>query len=252
MATAAEPAEADRGYDIDALYAGFQRESCEPCRDYLLDRGIKPELVDEMIAGGEVVHNHYKGRSYCCFAVRDRDGVLECLDNHEIGGKGKFVLGQKSIFTRDWPLLESASEVFISEGIIDYLSIETLEENPIPGLALLGNRLLFGADFLIRCDRIVSALDEDTGGSSALIDLMDQYPDKEIEAYDFKGHKDPNELLQALHKEPRRLTAEDKLELYEQFHRADNKAQLARQWGIDRSYMYQIVRDCKQFRNESI
>ena len=45
---------------------------------------------------------------------------------------------------------------------------------------------------------------------------------------------------------PRRLTAEDKLRLYEQFHQAENKAELARQWGIDRSHMYQIIRDCKQ------
>ena len=32
----------------------------------------------------------------------------------------------------------------------------------------------------------------------------------------------------------------------EQFHQAENKAELARQWGIDRSHMYQIIRDCKQ------
>jgi len=85
-----------------------------------------------------------------------------------------------------------------------------------------------------------------------LFDLMEQYPDKEITAYDLQGHKDPNELLQALHKEPRRLTAADKLTLYEQFQQAENKSELARQWGIDRSHMYQIVRDCKQLLLSSL
>lgn len=246
MSCESVPVSKEQGYDIEALYVRFRQQSPDPCREYLINRGIEPELVEELIEGGEVVHNYYKERSYCCIAVRDHHGTLKCLDNHEIGGPGKFILGNKSIYTRDWPLLANAAEIFISEGFIDYLSIKTLEGSSLPGLALLGNRLLFETGFLSGCDRIISALDEDTGGSSALIDLMDQYPDKEIKAYDLKGHKDPNELLQALRKGPRRLTAEEKLTLYEQFQQAENKAELARQWGIDRSHMYQIVRDCKE------
>ena len=234
----------DPGYDIESLYAGFQRESPELCREYLINRGIDPELVEELITDGEVVHNHYNGKSYCCFAVRDDNGKLKCLDNHEIEGAGKFILGHKSIYTRDWPLLTDAAEVFISEGIIDYLSIKTLEGSALPGVALLGNRLLFGPGFLSGCSRIISALDEDTGGSSALIDLMDQYPDKEIKTYDFKGCKDPNELLQASRKGARRLTPEEKRKLYEEFHQAKNKSELARRLEIDRSHMYEIVKDC--------
>jgi transposase-like protein len=241
-----------RDYDVDGLYARFQGQDPEPCRRYLVDRGIDPELVEELINEGEVVHNHYHGISYCCFAVRDREGTLKCLDNHEIGGRRKFVLGQKSIFTRDWVSLQGGPAVFIAEGVIDYLSIKTLEKNALAGLALLGNQLLFEADLLAGCHHIISALDEDRGGSSALFDLMEQYPDKEITTYDLQGHKDPNELLQALHKEPRRLTAADKLTLYEQFQQAENKSELARQWGIDRSHMYQIVRDCKQLLLSSL
>lgn len=241
--------EDDRGYDLAALYSRFRREDSVPCRSYLIGRGIKPELVDELIADGDVVYNRYQGRSWCCFAIRDRHGMLQCLDNHEIGGSGKFVLGKKSVFSRDWSLLAEAPVIFVCEGIIDYLSIKTLEKGLV-GFALLGNQLRFDEDLLTGCERIISALDEDRGGSSALFDLMEQYPDKEITAYDLKGHKDPNELLQTMAK--RRLTAEDKLKLYEAFQQADNKAELARQWGIDRSHMYQIVKDCQQMLLSSL
>jgi DNA primase len=142
--------------------------------------------------------------------------------------------------------------VFVCEGIIDYLSIKTLEQNAVPGLALLGNQLLFDAALLSQSERIIAALDEDGGGSSALYDLMEQYPDKEIKVYDLQGKKDPNELLQAISKEPRRLTDKEKLELYEQFQQAGNKAELARQWKIDRSHMYQIVKDCQQLLLSSL
>jgi len=239
-------------YDIDALYSQFKRRAPEPCRQYLLDRGISEELVDELISNGDVVHNHYNGRSYCCFAIEDRQGTLKCLDNHEISGPRKFVLGTKSIFTQDWEKLQDATEVFICEGVIDYLSIKTLEQSALPGFALLGNQLLFDTTLLSQCKRIIAALDEDQGGSSALYDLMEQYPGKEIKVYDLQGKKDPNELLQATLKEPRRLTAEEKLKLYEQFQQTSNKAELARQWGIDRSHMYTVVNDCKHLLLSSL
>lgn len=244
--------EHDRGYDVDTLYSRFQGEDPAPCRRYLVGRGIDPALVDDLIIDGEVVHNRYQGRSWCCFAVRDGHGRLQCLDNHEIDGPGKFVLGVKSIFSRDWPLLKGSAEVFVCEGIIDYLSIKTLEKDPLPGFALLGNQLLFARDLLAGCKRIVAALDEDRGGSSALYDLMEAYPDQEITVYDLQGYKDPNELLQAGAGARQRLTAEDRLKLYEEFQRADNKAALARKWGIDRSYMYQLVKECRQMLFSSL
>ncbi len=246
------PKQDNQGYDVGALYSQFLGQDPAPCRRYLVDRGIRPELVDELISDGEVVLNRYQDRSYCCFAVRDRHGTLQCLDNHEIGGTRKFVLGKKSIFTRDWSSLKDCTELFICEGIIDYLSIKTLEKSPLPGFALLGNQLLFDKDVLADCKRIIAAVDEDSGGSSALFDLMEQYPDKEITAYDLRGYKDPNELLQAVAGEKRRLSAEDKLKLYQEFQQADNKAALARQWGIDRSHMYQIVKDCQKMLLSSL
>ena len=42
------------------------------------------------------------------------------------------------------------------------------------------------------------------------------------------------------------LSAEKKLKLYQEFIQSTNKSELARQWGIDRSYMYEIVRGCEE------
>ena len=234
-----------RGYDVDQLYHRFREQDPEVCRRYLMGRGIDEHLVEELIANGEVVHNHYRDRSYCCFAVRNASGEVQCLDNHEINGKGKFVLGTKNVYSLDWDVLPHASEAFITEGIIDYLSIKTLEGRDVVGLALLGNQLIFSSDLLSGCTRIISALDGDPGGSSAFVDLVDRYPDKEVTQYPLRDYKDPNELLQSGSRF-RRLSPEEKLELYRAFQRSVNKSKLAREWGLDRSHMYEIVRDVEE------
>ena len=246
--TSQEAAEDEKhGYDIEKLYQRFRQQDPDMCRRYLVGRGIAEELVEELISVGDVLLNHYQGKSYCCFAVRDAAGELKCLDNHEIDGSGKFILGSKRAYSRDWKVLPSAAEAFISEGIIDYLSIKTLEGDRFVGIALLGNQLIFDEALLAQCSRIISALDGDTGGTTAFVDLIERYPDKELNQYPLQGHKDPNELLQSGNrKKGMRLSAEEKLELYRSFQRSDNKSELARQWGIDRSYMYEVVRDVEE------
>ena len=234
-------------YDIFHLYELFCKEDVTVCRDYLLGRGIVDALVDELIARGVLVHNRHCGHSYCCFAVRDGRGELMCLDNHQIDGDRKFVLGRKSIFTGEWEQLPKAETVFVCESVIDYLSVKTLERRPMPGLALLGNRVNFDPSILGNVRTILSALDDDRGGYSALLDIQEQFPDKEIKMYDLEGHKDPNELLMALRSgKRRRLSAQRKLQLYQEFLQADNKSQLARRWGVDRSYMYEIAGECEK------
>ncbi len=241
------PEDEKHGYDIEQLYQRFGQQDPGVCRRYLVGRGIGEELVEELIAGGEVTHNRHHGKSYCCFAVRDAVGDLQCLDNHEIDGNGKFILGAKSVYSRDWEALSSAAEAFISEGIIDYLSVKTLEGGRPVGIALLGNQLLFDAALLAGCSRIISAFDGDRGGTTAFVDLMELYPEKELRQYPLEGHKDPNELLQSGgRKKGMRLTAEEKLELYRAFQRSDNKSDLSREWSIDRSYMYEVVRDVEE------
>ncbi|MEE4165185.1 MAG: toprim domain-containing protein [Desulfocapsaceae bacterium] len=245
MAVDEIPSETRRDYDVDQLYHSFRGQDPGVCRGYLISRGIDEQLVEELIADGEVLHNHYRNRSYCCFAVRNFSGDLQCLDNHEIDGPGKFVLGAKSVYSRDWETLSHASEAFITEGIIDYLSMKTLEGKDVVGIALLGNQLIFEPDLLSGCTRIISALDEDRGGTSAFVDLVDCYPDKEVTQYPLRNYKDPNELLQSGSRF-RRLSPEEKLTLYRMFQRSDNRSELAREWGLDRSHMYTIVRDVEE------
>ena len=245
VAVEEKPSETRRGYDVDQLYHSFCGQDPDVCRRYLISRGIDTHLVETLIADGEVVHNCYQGKSYCCFAVRDGSGSLQCLDNHEIDGSGKFVLGTKRVYSRDWQELLHASEAFITEGIIDYLSMKTLEGKKIAGIALLGNQLIFDPDLLSGCTRIISALDEDRGGTAAFVDLVDCYPDKEVTQYPLRNYKDPNELLQSGSRF-RRLSPEEKLSLYRTFQRSDNRSELSREWGLDRSHMYAIVRDVEE------
>ena len=42
------------------------------------------------------------------------------------------------------------------------------------------------------------------------------------------------------------LSAKEKLELYRAFQRSSNRSALARQWGIDRSYLYEVVKDIEE------
>jgi len=187
-----------RPYDIQALYERFRREDPGVCRRYLLHRALDRVLVDDLIRSGTVVHNPYRGRSYCGFAVRDQAGMLRCLDNHAVDGKGKFVLGSRIPFSLEWKELDHARVVFLAEGIIDYLSVKTLDGRLTAGLALLGNQLCFDRARLAHAEVLLSALDGDRGGHCALRQLEQRYPDKQIRVYDLAGHKDPNELLMAL------------------------------------------------------
>ena len=64
---------------------------------------------------------------------------------------------------------------------------------------------------------------------------------------DLEDHKDPNELLMSIRDgKGRNLSPERKLQLYREFQKADNRTELARRWGVDRSHLYEIVRSCDQ------
>lgn len=243
--------ERDREYDINVLYSKFRRNDVGNCRDYLFKRGISEELISDLCGRGYLLHNMYKDISYCCFAVFDHSGQLCCLDNHQIEGEGKFVLGNKHPFSMDWKDLPSSDRVFVTESIIDYLSLKTLEGIDFRGIALLGNVINFSSGLFASANEIVSALDGDVGGFRAFLDLEESFSSKElrVSVYDFGDIKDANEHLQAQHKrkESRRLSAQDKLSLYQDFQRCANKTKLAKKWGINRSHMYEVVNECEDF-----
>jgi transposase-like protein len=237
-----------KSYDVEELYNRFRRNDVGRCREYLLERSINHEVVEHLCRHELVVHNQYKGQSYCCFAVFNAKGKLCCLDNRQIGGEEKFVLGHKHPFSLDWGQLPLSKRVFVTESIIDYLSIKTLEGFDFRGIALLGNVVNFNSELFSSALEVVSALDGDKGGFGAFLDLEEKFSDREVQVYDFGDSKDANEHLQKLKERQRAkpLSAEDKLSLYRDFQRNENKSQVASKWGINRSYMYDIVKECEE------
>ena len=237
-----------KGYDIEGLYHKFRGNDVGRCRDYLLSRGICEAVIDQLCERGLLLHNIVEGKPYCCFAVFNDAGQLRCLDNHPIEGTGKFVLGSKHPFSLDWPELPLSQRVFVTESIIDYLSIKTLEGFAFHGLALLGNVVNFSSSLFASAVELVSALDGDEGGFRAFLDLEESFSDREVKVYDFGESKDANEHLQAQkrRRKSRRLSAQDKLLLYQDYHRSENKSELAKRWGINRSYMYEVVKECEE------
>ena len=237
-------------YDIHRLYQQIKRNDPAVCRRYLSARGIGEEFIIALEQEGILLHNSYKDDSYCSFAVYDAAKRLSCIDNHQINGSKKFVLGKKHIFSLDWPDLKNGSKVYICESIIDYLSIKTLEGGFANGIALLGNQLTsYDLSFLNNSSSLVSCFDNDGGGFRGYLDLREQFPDKEVSIYELgPAQKDVNDRLLSERQAKRatHLSAEDKLALYKAFIRTDNRSQLAQDWGIDRSYLYKIVKECEQ------
>ena len=97
----------------------------------------------------------------------------------------------------DWEILVRSKRIFISESIIDYLSIKTLYNGDICGIALLVNAVNFSSDLFKGAGEIISALDNDAGGVSGLFDLHKQFPDRKFSVLNFGSCKDANEYLQS-------------------------------------------------------
>lgn len=242
------PASIPKPYDVEELYHSFRHNDVSCCREYLLGRGISEEVVGNLCRSERLLHNRYKGNSYCCFAVFNAEGQLRCLDNHQIGGEGKFVLGYKHPFSLDWNQLPLSKRVFVTESIIDYLSIKTLEGIDFRGVALLGNVVNFNSEWFRSAHEVVSALDGDSGGFRAFLDLEERFSDRVMEVYDFGDSKDANEYLlkRKERQKGKRLSAEDKVSLYRDFQRSENKSEVASRWGINRSYLYELVKECEE------
>jgi DNA primase len=238
-----------KAYDVHYIYNQIKNNNIDASRDYVLRRGILASLVDQLIDEQILLCNQHNNVSYCTFAVYDKDKDLRCLDNHEIAGTRKFVLGQKHLFSMDWVKLQTSSRIYICESIIDYLSIKTLDGVSSTGIALLGNQLNgHDLEFLTNIPTLVSCFDNDGGGFSGYLDLTEKYPAKQIEIYELQANqKDINDRLLSEQQSAaaQHLTAKDKLAIYQAFIRSDNRSQLASEWGIDRSYLYRIVKECE-------
>ena len=233
--------------ELARVYSRIQANAVQPARSYLESRHISGQVIDNLIGREQLWTNIYAGKSYCCFAVRDAQGQLMCLDNHQIGGQEKFVLGTKHVFVPDYDALAKAQEVTITEGIIDLLSMQTMCSSV--GLALLGNALDFPAEFIAASNKLVLALDNDEAGDAGREKLCARFSDKQLEDFRVGDYKDPNEILIAIPNvatKRKKFSPEQKLEIYEAYLACQNKSQVAREFDIDRSYLSEIIAESKQ------
>jgi len=193
----------------------------------------------------QVFTNIVNRKNYCCFVVRTVTGELMCLDNHQIDGPSKFVLGTKHVFVPDYDALFQVKEVVITEGIIDLLSMQTLFS--ATGLALLGNALDFPVEWIRASQKLVLALDNDDAGDHGKEKLRARFPDKEFEDFTVGDYKDPNEVLMAFPEiatKRKKYSSTEKLQIYQEYQRCQNKSAVARQFGIDRCYLTEIISEC--------
>jgi len=184
--------------DWEWLYRRLQADDASLCRQYLLKRGIDDSLIDNLIAQGLVVLNSVDGSRYCCFAVRDAEGRLRSLFNRRIDGpseREKFMLGRQAPFCAYWEKLAQARSVYLCEGIIDALSVLTLQPEAsaigLPGVNVDFSQLPLPAEA-----RLVEAFDADNAGRAAAVRLRESFPGRPIESFDLLGARDVNECLQ--------------------------------------------------------
>jgi DNA primase len=198
LSKGSEPSRPSEKQDLEGLFKSLCSQETKGIRDYLIGRRISPELVDRMISSRVVASNRLDGNEYCCFAVRDASGKLRSLYNRKIKGSGKrekFLLGEQYPFCLNWKEVGGATKVYLCEGIIDALSLATLEE----GACVVGYP---GAHYDPKrhdCPRakatLIEAFDEDEAGRRAAKRLKEAFPQRAIERFNLKGARDVNELL---------------------------------------------------------
>jgi len=183
---------------VETLLEKLSGNDPEVVRDYLMGRGLGGALVDEKIAGKEIMLNDYEESQYCCFAVRDGKGQLQMLFNRKIRGpadRNRFILGKQQVYCSDWDQIGKASRITICEAIIDALSIQTLQGGScvlaIPGVNYDMERL---PELPLEAER-VEAFDDDRAGRGAAQQLAKRFPDHLITRFDLQGAGDVNERL---------------------------------------------------------
>lgn len=184
--------------NLENLVRKLRVNDREVVRGYLMERGIAAELVDELISSDVAMLNRVEDTDYCCMAVHDTDGRLRGLYNRKIKGRSsreKFLLGEQHVFCLDWKQIPRASQVIICEGIIDAISIRTLDRDAcilaLPGANFkLENLPSLGPEV-----RLIEAFDRDKAGRGVAARLRQRYPRHTIDEFDHQGAHDVNELL---------------------------------------------------------
>jgi len=213
--------------DLSYVFDKIRANDIEKARAYLESRAISEKVIVDLVKNDQLFTNVYNGKIFCCFAVRDIQQKIVCLDNHQIDGPNKFVLGSKHVFVSDYNALAQADEVVITEGIIDLLSMQTLFSSV--GLALLGNTMNFSAEWIGSSKKLVLALDNDDAGDIGKQKLRARFTNKIIEDFSVGDYKDPNERLIALPNiatKRKKYPPQQKRGIYKQHQRCLNKSAL--------------------------
>jgi len=233
---------------LSGLFEIIRTNPVAGSRSYLQKRDISDQVIERLIDNDQLFTNVYRGQSYCCFAVRDKQGRLMCLDNHQIDGDDKFVLGKKHVFVSDYTALAQAEEVTITESIIDLLSMKTLFRNTV-GLALLGTSLAFSPGLIADAKKLMLALDNDDAGDRGRETLKSRFADKQFEDFRVGDYKDVNEVLHAfpnIATKRKKFSPLKKVSIYRAYLQCRNKSEVARRFDIDRSYLSEIIAECDE------
>ncbi len=207
------PSGPEKQLDLEGLFKKLCTNETGLVREYLIGRCISPELVKQMISSHGVVLNRYHESNYCCFAIRDAQGVLRSLYNRKIDGPAgeKFLLGQQYPFCLDWKKSAQAAKIHLCEGVIDALSLLTLEKNAcvlgFPG----ANYDPKNHDCLPAKGILVEAFDKDEAGRKAAKRLRQTFKERTVESFDMGEARDVNELLCSKSKPSGKLSVDDKV-----------------------------------------
>jgi hypothetical protein len=233
--------------DLEGLFRKLCRHDVRPVRDYLIGRCISPVLVDQMISSGVVALNRVNDSTYCCFAVRDAKGQLRSLFNRKIEGKAereKFLLGEQYPFCLDWGELGGARRIHLCEGIVDAMSLLTLEDGAcvlaIPGV----HHDLRTHNCLPPKATLVEALDDDEAGRAAAKRLSQYFPGQVIR-FDLKKAHDVNELLCG---KPAKLSTKAKIAIAQS---SKSSRELAAEYGVHHSRICKIRSEADEILEEA-
>ena len=236
-------------YDVAYIYEKIRNNPTEQIQQYLQNRSIPQSLISRFEAQGVLCANSVDNKKYCSFVIRDPQGNIQCIDNHAIEQREKFILGRKGVFTLDWHQLQSSKTIFVCESIIDYMSILAMNGEQIPGMALLGTSLMAAPTLFDKADHIISGFDNDEGGKDGLRRFRHLFGSCMFSSFMMDGCKDANEYLQKnpgkrLQYSLKKLDIDEKCTIALSVNKSSRE--LAEEYGVHHSTIHDIQKDCKQ------
>lgn len=242
-------------YDVPYIYEKIKNNSTEEAQQYLRNRGIPQPLITRFEKQGALCSNVVENKKYCSFAVHDHEGKIQCLDNHGIELREKFILGKKYVFSLDWEKLLSSKTIFVCESIIDYMSILAMNGEQMAGMALLGTSLMAHPSQFKHVERIISGFDDDAGGRDGLKRFRQLFSSCKFSSFMMEGCKDANEYLvknsgKRLESILKKLDVDEKYTIAVSVNKSSRE--LGEEYGVHHSTINEIQNECKQVLYEHL